>query len=402
MDRDRLQRLAVWGAGAIVLAAATYGLGRFTGLGPALATSGGLLLVMSTVWIPRGAVRWLAPLLLGGLLFAALRPRFGLVLPGALALVIAALAQRFASPAVLRRVTFIVPSLVFLIYVTTLLMYLAPGNPFARERVATPQVEAALRAQYGVPEDAVEFFQIYMRRLLVEGSLGPSVKVQGRAVEELIAPALPVSLSLGALGLTFAVSLGLVLGIRAGLRPNSSADYGSMGLAMVGISLPNFVIGALFVIVFALKLQVLPVAGWGGIRHLIMPTITLGLPYAAYVARLARSGTIEVMQQDFIRTARAKGVPEHRIVLVHALKGAVLPVVSFLGPAAAGILTGSFVVESLFGIPGMGQWFVKGAINRDYSVVLGTAIIYATLVTVFNLLVDLAYAWLDPRIRGSL
>jgi len=402
MDRDRLQRIAVWGAAALVLIAATFGLARLTGFGPALATSIGLVLVMSTVWIPGGAVRWLAPLLLGGLVFVALRAKFGVALPAAVALVIAVLAQRFASPAVLRRITFIVPSLVFLVYVTTLLMYLAPGNPFAKERVASPQVEAALRAQYGVPENAVEFFQIYMQRLLVEGSLGPSVKVQGRAVEDLIAPALPVSLSLGALGLTFAVSLGLVLGIRAGLRPNSSADYGSMGLAMVGISLPNFVIGALFVIVFALKLQLLPVAGWGGVRHLVMPTITLGLPYAAYVARLARSGTIEVMQQDFIRTARAKGVPEHRIVLVHALKGAVLPVVSFLGPAAAGILTGSFVVESLFGIPGMGQWFVKGAINRDYAVVLGTAIIYATLVTIFNLLVDLAYAWLDPRIRGSL
>jgi oligopeptide transport system permease protein len=402
MERERRQRLAIWGVAALVLAAATFGLGKLTGFGPALATAGGLIVVMSTVWLPQSAVRWLAPLLLAGLVFVALRAKLGVALPGAIALGIAALAQRFASPAVLRRVMFIVPSLVFLIYVTTLLMYLAPGNPFARERAATPQVEAALRAHYGVPENAVEFFQIYMQRLLVEGSLGPSVKVQGRAVEDLIAPALPVSLSLGALGLTFAVSVGLVLGIRAGLRPNSSADYGSMGLAMVGISLPNFVIGALFVIVFALKLQVLPVAGWGDLRHLIMPTITLGLPYAAYVARLARSGTIEVMQQDFIRTARAKGVPEHRIVLVHALKGAVLPVVSFLGPAAAGILTGSFVVESLFGIPGMGQWFVKGAINRDYSVVLGTAIVYATLVTVFNLLVDLAYAWLDPRIRGNL
>jgi oligopeptide transport system permease protein len=303
---------------------------------------------------------------------------------------------------VLRRVTFIVPSLVFLIFVTTLLMYLAPGNPFAQERVASPQVEAALRAQYGVPEDAVTFFEIYMRRLLVEGSLGPSIKVEGRSVEALILPALPVSLSLGALALTLAVALGLVLGITAGLRPNSAADYASMGIAMLGISLPNFVIGALLVIVFALKLQLLPVAGWGGFRHLIMPAITLALPYAAYVARLARSGTIEVMQQDFIRTARAKGVHEYRIVLSHALKGALLPVVSYLGPATAGILTGSFVVESLFGIPGMGQWFVKGAINRDYAVVLGTAIVYTTLVTVFNLLVDLAYAWLDPRIRGQL
>ena len=402
MDPDRLRRLVFWGVGLGILLAATWGLGRLTGIGPALATSAGLVMVMSTAWLPARVVRWLAPVLLAGLFFVALRAKFGIVIPGLVGVAVAVLAQRWASIPVLRRITFIVPSLVFLIYVTTLLMYLAPGNPFAKERVATPQVEAALRAQYGVPEDAVEFFQIYMRRLLVEGSLGPSVKVQGRAVEDLIGPALPVSLSLGALGLTFAVSVGLVLGIRAGLRPNSSADYGSMGLAMIGISLPNFVIGALLVIVFALKLRILPVAGWGSLRHLIMPAFTLGLPYAAYVARLARSGTVEVMQQDFIRTARAKGVPEHRIVLVHALKGAVLPVVSFLGPAAAGILTGSFVVESLFGIPGMGQWFVKGAINRDYSVVLGTAIIYATLVTAFNLLVDLAYAWLDPRIRGSI
>jgi len=170
----------------------------------------------------------------------------------------------------------------------------------------------------------------------------------------------------------------------------------------VGISLPNFVIGAALMIVFALELGWLPVAGWGGWAHLVLPAVTLALPYAAYIARLARSGTIEVMQEDFIRTARAKGLPERTVVLRHALKGAVLPVVSFLGPAAAGILTGSFVVETLFGVPGMGQWFVKGAINRDYSVVLGTAILYGGLVTAFNLVVDLAYAWLDPRVRSQL
>lgn len=402
MIRPSMHRSLPWASAAALLLAATVGLAQLTGWGSAVATAAGLLLVISTAWLPPRVVRALAPLLLGALTFALLRPRLGFMAPAVVGLGMGALLYRFGSAGVLRRVVFILPSLVFLIYVTTLLMYLAPGNPFARERVATPQVEAALRAQYGVPENAFEFFQIYMQRLLFEGSLGPSIKVQGRSVEELILPALPVSLSLGAMGLTLAVGVGLVLGIRAGLRPNSSADYGSMGLAMAGISLPNFVIGALLVIVFALKLQLLPVAGWGGFRHLVLPAVTLGLPYAAYVARLARSGTIEVMQQDFIRTARAKGVPEHRIVLGHALKGAVLPVVSFLGPAAAGILTGSFVVESLFGIPGMGQWFVKGAINRDYSVVLGTAIIYATLVTLFNLLVDLAYAWLDPRLRGSL
>jgi oligopeptide transport system permease protein len=391
-----------WLFGLGIVAAITLALARLTGIAPAIATIGGLAAIIATAWLPPAAVRCAGPMLFATLVFALARPKFGAALALGAALTCLFASYRWASAAILRRLTFVVPSLVYLIFVTTLLMYLAPGNPFAQERVASPQVEAALRVQYGVPDSAVDFFEVYMRRLLVEGSLGPSIKVQGRSVEALIMPALPVSLALGALGLTLAVATGLVLGIIAGLRPNSAADYGSMGLAMFGISLPNFVIGALLVIVFALKLRLLPVAGWGSFRHLIMPAITLGLPYAAYVARLARSGTIEVMQQDFIRTARAKGLPEYRIVLSHALKGAVLPVVSFLGPAAAGILTGSFVVESLFGIPGMGQWFVKGAINRDYSLVLGTAIIYTTLVTVFNLLVDLAYSWLDPRIRGNL
>jgi oligopeptide transport system permease protein len=382
-----------------------------SGLGPTLAALTFIAAITGVAWLPPRAARALGAAFLALLTLVMLRlvlghvdalSPFGVlrtVSAALLALALGLVAHRWAPIAVLRRLSFVVPSLVFLIFATTWLMYLAPGNPFAAENAASPQVEAALRAQYGVPEDALAFFRIYMQRLMVDGSLGPSIKVQGRTVEALILPALPISLALGGLSLTLAVLIGLVLGVSAGLRPNSIADYGSMGLAMAGISLPNFVIGALLAIVFALKLQLLPVAGWGSFRHLILPTITLALPYAAYVARLARSGTIEVMQQDFIRTARAKGLPEHRIVLGHALRGAILPVVSYLGPAAAGILTGSFVVESLFGIPGMGQWFVKGAINRDYSVVLGTAIIYASLVTVFNLLVDLAYAWLDPRLR---
>jgi oligopeptide transport system permease protein len=386
---------------ALVALAIGAGLVASIGPGPTLSIVGFFGTIIFVAWLPPLAVRGVGAAFLALLALGTLRPGLGLPTAACVALPAAWAAWRWAPDMVLRRVSFALPSLVFLIFATTLLMYLAPGNPFAEERMATPQVEAALRAHYGVPEDAFAFFRIYMRRLIVDGSLGPSIKVQGRMVEALILPALPVSLSLGALALTLAVAIGLVLGVSAGLRPNSRADYASMGLAMAGISLPNFVIGALLSILFALKLGVLPVAGWGGFRHLILPTITLALPYAAYVARLARSGTIEVMQQDFIRTARAKGMPEHRIVLGHALKGAILPVVSFLGPAAAGILTGSFVVESLFGIPGMGQWFVKGAINRDYSVVLGTAIIYASLVTVFNLVVDLAYAWLDPRLRGS-
>jgi oligopeptide transport system permease protein len=191
--------------------------------------------------------------------------------------------------------------------------------------------------------------------------------------------------------------LGVALGVRAGLRPNSASDHASMGLALLGISLPNFVIGAALVIVFALQLGWLPVAGWGGAASAVLPSLTLGLPYAAVIARLARAGTIEAMRQEFVRTARAKGLSERQVVLRHALRPALLPVLSYLGPAAAGILTGSFVVETLFGVPGMGQWFVKGAINRDYPVVLGTALFYFGLVSLLNLAVDLAYAWLDPR-----
>jgi oligopeptide transport system permease protein len=401
LDQAR-QHLTRRGLGLTALSLALFaGLCRAIGLGPSLATAGFLSAIVLIAWLPPAASRALGASFLALLLATLLRPLAGNLVGVGGAALAALAAHRWAPAAVLRRLSFTVPSLVFLVFATTLLMYLAPGNPFAKERVASPEVEAALRAQYGVPEDAFAFFQIYMRRLLVDGSFGPSIKVQGRMVESLILPALPVSLSLGALSLTLAVALGLALGVGAGLRPGSRLDFASMSLAMLGISLPNFVIGSLLVIVFALRWRLVPVAGWGGFRHLLLPTITLALPYVAYVARLARSGTIEVMQQDFIRTARAKGLPEHRVVLGHALKGAVMPVVSFLGPAAAGILTGSFVVESLFGIPGMGQWFVKGAINRDYSVVLGTAIIYASLVTLFNLLVDLAYAWLDPRLRSS-
>ena len=359
----------------------------------------GLGVVAGPTWLPAPALRVVAGFWLAACVGIVARPSLGSAVAAGVALLVAGAGSRWLPLAALRRIAFLVPSLVLLVYVTTLLMYLAPGNPFAGERVASPQVEAALRAQYGVPEDATEFFGIYMRRALVDGTLGPSVKVKGRNVEDLLAPALPVSMALGLTALVIAVALGLLLGVRAGLRPNSAADHSSMALAMVGISLPNFVIGAALIIVFALGFGWLPVAGWGGYSHLLLPAVTLALPHAAYIARLARNGTIEVMQQDFIRTARAKGLPEHEVVLRHALKGAILPAVSYLGPAAAGIMTGSFVVEVLFGIPGMGQWFVKSAINRDYSLVLGTAIVYFTLITLFNLLVDVAYSWLDPRLR---
>ncbi len=362
----------------------------------------GLALLALPAWFSAPVVRVVGGALLAAVLYLFLR----LPLPPALAIVLAAAvgfaAWCYVPPRILRRVCVLVPSMVLLVYVTSLLMYSAPGSPFAQEKAASDQVIAAKRAAWGVPESPTEFFKIYMTRVLEDFDFGPSLTVQGRSVMDLLGPAFPVSMSLGLTALVLACAIGLTLGIRAGLRPNSFADYSSMGLAVIGISLPNFVIGALLLMVFALSLGWLPVAGWGTYSHLLLPALTLALPYAAYIARLSRAGTIEVMQQDFIRTARAKGLSEREIVFKHALKGAILPVVSFLGPAAAGIMTGSFVVETLFGIPGMGHWFVKGAINRDYSVVLGTAIIYFSIVIAFNLLVDMAYAWLDPRVREDL
>jgi oligopeptide transport system permease protein len=359
------------------------------------------LLVASSCWVSPRVARVLGSIFLGLLVAIVLRFPFGIVPGAVLGVGVAVAALRWVPILVHRRLVFLAPALVSLIFATTVLMFKAPGNPFRGERATSSQVEAALRAQYGVPDNATEFFVAYVRRLLVEGTLGPSIKVQGRMVEDLLAPAFPVSLSLGLLALLIALALGLFLGFRAGLKPNAFADQASMGLALLGISLPNFVIGAGLMIVFSLKLGWLPVAGWGGYSHLVLPAFTLALPNAAVIARLARSGMIEVMQQGFIRTARAKGLAESVVVGKHAIRGAILPVVSFLGPAAATVMTGSFVVEVLFGVPGMGQWFVKGAINRDYSVVLGTAIVYFGLITAFNLVVDLAYAWLDPRLRGN-
>jgi len=365
----------------------------------ALAVGFALATLAAAPFLPAAAIRALGGVFLAAplVVLAGERRAAGF----AAAALVAAAAGRWLPLRVLRRSTWLLPSLVLLVFVTTGLMYRAPGSPFRGERVAAPQVEAALRAQYGVPESALAFFGAYIERLLADGSLGPSLKVQGRSVGELLAPAIPVSLGLGLLALALAVAVGLALGTAAALRPRSAVDHAAMGAALLGISLPNFVIGAALMVLFALQLGWLPVAGFAGPRHLVLPALTLAAPYAAYVARLVRAGLLEVLQQDFVRTARAKGLSERAVVLDHALRGALLPVVAFLGPAAAGILTGSFVVETMFAVPGMGQWFVKGAVNRDYSLVLGTALVYAVLVATLNLASDLLTAWLDPRVRDE-
>ncbi|MEW6202841.1 MAG: ABC transporter permease, partial [bacterium] len=233
---------------------------------------------------------------------------------------------------------------------------------------------------------------------IVRGDLGPSFKSPDWSVNEMIARTLPVSLILGGCALMFALIIGITTGFIAALRQNTAADYSSMAFAVVGISVPNFVVAALLMYVFAEKLGVFDVAGWGTIKQLVLPVTTLGLPYAAYIARLSRAGLLEVIRQDYIRTARAKGLRERTILLRHAIKPAILPVVSFLGPAAAAILTGSLVVEKVFQIPGLGWHFVHSALNRDYPMVMGTVIVYSTMLILFNLLVDLTYAFLDPRI----
>lgn len=357
-------------------------------------------------------MKWATPMrLVGGACFAAvawvlLRGVTGASLGAVLAVGCGAAAARWFPRPALVRVAWAVPLFLVLLFVSIQLMFRVPGDPFASEKQASAEVKEQQRRLYGIPEKsflgACEFYARYVRGLVVEGTMGPCLKVQGRSVTEVLLPALPVSLSLGLFALVLACGLGLFLGVRAGLKPNSARDYASMGFAIVGVSLPSFVLGALLILVFALgkPLQLLPVAGWGTLGHLVLPAVALALPYAAYIARLARAGTVEIMSQDFVRTARAKGLAEREVVFKHALRGAIVPVVSFLGPAAAGIVTGSFVVETLFGVPGMGRWFVNGAVNRDYYVVLGTVLLESGIVILFNLLVDLALPWVDPRLRG--
>ena len=301
---------------------------------------------------------------------------------------------------ILRRVAGFLPVLFIIVSLSFFLMRLAPGGPFDQERALPEQVRANIEARYHLNEP---LWRQYLRYLgeVARGDLGPSFRYPDRSVNELLGLGFPVSLTLGLCALAVALALGGTAGILAGLRRNSILDYLTMSFALGGVSVPNFVLGPILMLIFALGLGWLPVAGWGTWRHLVLPAITLAAFYTAYVARLARAGMLEVILQDFIRTARAKGVREAMVVLRHALPGAVLPVVSYLGPAAAGALTGSVVVETIFGIPGVGRYFVQSALNRDYTMVLGTVVFYSVLLIVFNLIVDCLYAYLDPRVTYS-
>ena len=297
-----------------------------------------------------------------------------------------------------RRVVEFIPVLLAIITLTFFLVRLAPGGPFAADKRVPPQVLRQLEAHYNLDAPLWRQYTDYLGGV-VRGDLGPSFRKPSRTVREWILLRLPVSLELGAYSVLVAVGLGLMAGLVAALKPNSWLDHVPMALAMAGICIPNFVLGPLLVLVFSLWLGWLPVAGWDTAAQKILPSVTLGAMYAAYVARLTRSGMLEVLSQDFIRTARAKGLSEAAVVLKHGLRGGVQPVVAFLGPATAALLTGSFVVETIFQVPGLGREFVEAAFNRDYTMILGTVIVFAALVLLFNLAADVMHAWLDPRIR---
>ncbi len=296
------------------------------------------------------------------------------------------------------RVLEMIPVLLIIVTLVFFVVRLAPGGPFDAERNVSPEVLKSLNAYYHLDAPLYRQYFDYLGDLL-RGDLGPSFKSASWSVNELIALGFPVSLELGFYALLVALALGLSAGIIASTRPNTLRDHIPMSVAMLGICIPAFVLGPLLVLLFGLWLKWLPVAGWDGFQYKILPALTLGAAYAAYIARLTRGGMLEILAQDFIRTAKAKGLSPAAIVLRHALRGGLQPVVSFLGPAAAGLLTGSFVVETIFQIPGLGRFFVQSAFNRDYTMIMGMVLFYALMILCFNLAVDIVQAWLDPRLR---
>jgi oligopeptide transport system permease protein len=280
---------------------------------------------------------------------------------------------------------------------TWALIRIAPGNFYSGEKKLPPAVEATIREKYGLDKPWYMQYGMMMSRI-VRGDFGDSLKYKGQAVNEIIARHLPYSVTIGLLGYLVALAIGLNAGIIAALKQNSSFDYGSMSLAMVGLSVPNFVLGPLFVLVFGFWLYWLPPARWGGITGLILPVITLSAVYAAYIARLTRAGMLEVLRSDYIRTARAKGLDEKTVLMRHAIRGGLIPVLSFTGPALAGLLAGTVVVERVFAIPGLGNIFIQSVLNRDETLTLGIVAFLSILIMVFNLAVDVSYRFLDPRI----
>lgn len=302
---------------------------------------------------------------------------------------------------VVRRLLSAIPTLFAVVALSFFLIRLAPGGPFDLERPLEPRIMANLKKIYGLDEPLYAQFTTYLAAL-ARGDLGPSFSFRDFTVSELLMKGLPVSALIGSLALVVALALGVAAGVGAAVRRDSVADRALMGLAAFGLTVPGFVVAPLLQLVFALMLHWLPVAGWNGgaLRNLVLPVLVLALPQIAIIGRLVRAGLIESLESPPIRTLRALGLPS-RTVILSALRPALLPVVSYLGPAAAGLMTGSVVVETVFGLPGVGRFFTEGALNRDYTLVMGTVVMVAAFVIVFNLIVDVALAAIDPRVRAS-
>ncbi|WP_120496168.1 oligopeptide ABC transporter permease OppB [Kiloniella sp. EL199] len=300
---------------------------------------------------------------------------------------------------ILKRLAGAIPTLLIIVTLAFFLIRSAPGGPFDKERTIPPEVAANLNAVYHLDDPLWEQYLYYLGSA-IQGDFGPSFQYRDFSVTELIASGFPVSLTLGLTAIFLAITVGVSLGAVAALKQNSFIDYAVMATAMTGITIPNFVMAPLLTLVFGVYLHMLPVGGWGdGMSQAVLPIIALALPQIAYIARLTRGSMIEVLRSNFVRTARAKGLPERLMLSRHALKAAMLPVVSYLGPASAAVITGSVVIEQIFGIPGIGRYFVQGALNRDYTLVMGVVIFYGTLIISFNLIVDIIYGFLDPKVR---
>jgi oligopeptide transport system permease protein len=299
-----------------------------------------------------------------------------------------------------RRILTGIPTLLVIVTVAFFMMRIAPGGPFDRERALPPEIERNVLAAYDLDQPLALQYADYLLGVL-QGDFGPSFKYRDFTVAELLWTGFPASLKVGGLAILLAVLVGITLGTLAALRQNTGFDYAVMATAMTGITIPNFVMAPLLTLIFGVYLSWLPVAGWNGgaAPNLVLPVIALALPQIAYIARLMRASMIETLHANYVRTARAKGLRERIVVARHALKGALLPVVSYLGPATAQVVTGSVVIETIFGIPGIGRYFVQGALNRDYTLVMGTVIVFAVVIILLNLIVDLLYGLLDPKVK---
>ncbi len=300
---------------------------------------------------------------------------------------------------VLRRLLWLIPVLFFISIITFSLAHAVPGGPFDREHALPPEVVANLTRYYGLDQPVWKQYVKYMGDVVLRFDFGPTYRSRGRSVNDIFADHLPVSAQLGLVALLMALCIGVPLGIVSALKQNTVWDYMAMGVAIVGVSVPSIVLAPLLILVFALGLDWLPVAGWGTPAQMLLPALALGLSQAAVIGRLTRASMLQVVREDYIRTARAKGLVERVVMVRHALRNAFIPVATILGPMFAFLVTGTFIVEQIFAIPGMGRYFVTSITNRDYPVVMGTILLYALVLVLANLAVDISYAFLDPRIR---